>query len=217
MENNVLDSSNYALKDDLFQHDEDLVKWLLLNVDSDEINFDEFENYPPTQIYDDGEKDTAPSFADVASNNERVMSNHIDLLTNNNGYEIVDEQMNEGSPAETEFLADSSQASARNAKKRRSDRTSSTRYRENVEELERLIKRKKEENEELHAHVLTFTQRTTELQRQRLEMENIIATKLMESQLGNDINSTSEELEKIVKKFTDMYADYGQFRQKEVR
>jgi hypothetical protein len=85
------------------------------------------------------------------------------------------------------------------------------RSRESLDDLEMRVKQLQAENAELNAHLLTVTQRTTEVQKQRVEME-----KLMIAKLSAVDDSDQEELAKIVKRYTDIYADYGKCRQREV-
>ena len=84
-----------------------------------------------------------------------------------------------------------------------------------VEDIEAKISKLKAENADLNAHVLNVAQRTTEIQKQRQEMEQLMNTKL--EAMANDENADQTELAVLVKKFTDIYADYGRCRQKEVR
>ena len=49
---------------------------------------------------------------------------------------------------------------------------------------------------------------------QRLNMEQLMAQKLGE--LGNNTDADQSELAEILKKYTEIYADYGKYRQKEV-
>jgi len=83
------------------------------------------------------------------------------------------------------------------------------RYLEMEERLEAL----KTENAELNAHMLNITQRTTEAQKQRVDMERI-----MRSHLTNaaDSSTSQSELATLIKQYKEVYADYGKFRQREV-
>lgn len=85
------------------------------------------------------------------------------------------------------------------------------RSRESLDDLESKVKELQAENADLHAHLLNVTQRTTEVQRQRMEME-----RLMIAKLATLDDSNQEELAEIVKRYTDIYADYGKCRQREV-
>jgi hypothetical protein len=85
------------------------------------------------------------------------------------------------------------------------------RSRESLDDLEMRVKELQAENADLHAHLLTVTQRTTEVQRQRVEMERLMIAKLSAVD-----DSNQEELAEIVKRYTDIYADYGKCRQREV-
>ncbi len=88
------------------------------------------------------------------------------------------------------------------------------RPRESVEDLEARVKELKAENADLHAHLLNVTQRTTEVQKQRVSMERLMAQKLTDVERGGEIDQA--ELAQIVKQYTDIYADYGRCRQREV-
>ena len=89
--------------------------------------------------------------------------------------------------------------------------SSRKRSRESLDDLELKVKELQAENADLHAHLLNVTQRTTEVQRQRMEME-----RLMISKLAALDDSNQDELAEIVKRYTDIYADYGKCRQREV-
>ena len=91
---------------------------------------------------------------------------------------------------------------------------SRNRQRLRMQETEKRIAELRSENAELQAHLQNVTQRTTEVQRQRLDMERIMVEKIRDM---NDLSSSnSRELEDILTKFVDLYADYGGYRQKEV-
>jgi uncharacterized protein involved in exopolysaccharide biosynthesis len=113
----------------------------------------------------------------------------------------------------------SSSASLAGSKKvaSKSSAAAKKRPRESLEDLEARVKELKAENADLHAHLLNVTQRTTEVQKQRVSMERLMAQKLaeLENGQGNDLNHA--ELAQTVKQYTDIYADYGRCRQREVR
>lgn len=92
--------------------------------------------------------------------------------------------------------------------------TTKKRPRESLEDLEARVKELKAENADLHAHLLNVTQRTTEVQKQRVSMERLMAQKLSEVEHGGEVDQG--ELSQIVKQYTDIYADYGRCRQREV-
>lgn len=92
--------------------------------------------------------------------------------------------------------------------------SSKKRPRESIEDLENRVKELRAENEDLHTHYLNVTQRTTEVQKQRAEMEKMMDIKL--SEIGDRNDGDQSELAKIVKQYTDLYADYGKCRQREV-
>jgi len=96
-----------------------------------------------------------------------------------------------------------------------SSSSSKKRPRETIEDLEARVKELRAENEDLHTHYLNVTQRTTEVQKQRAEMEKMMDAKLAE--IGDRDDGDQSELAKIVKQYTDLYADYGKCRQREVQ
>lgn len=101
--------------------------------------------------------------------------------------------------------------SVNHVSKKGSSKSSKKRPRENMEDLEARVKELQTENADLQAHLLNVTQRTTEVQRQRAEME-----RQMVMRLSSGRDTDLEELSAIVKKYTDIYADYGKCRQREV-
>eukprot|EP01038_Epipyxis_sp_PR26KG_P007984 gene7984-10827_t len=86
------------------------------------------------------------------------------------------------------------------------------RPRESIEDIESRVKELRVENADLQSHLLTVTQRTTEVQRQRTSMERMMAAKVA----GMDKNVDDPELAELVEKYTEIYADYGKCRQREV-
>ena len=89
------------------------------------------------------------------------------------------------------------------------------RQRESVEDIEARVNELRSENADLQAHLMNVTQRTTEVQKQRAQMEKLMLQKL--SEIGNDEDADQSELAKVVKQYTDIYADYGKCRQREVQ
>ena len=84
-----------------------------------------------------------------------------------------------------------------------------------MEDIEARVNELRGENGDLQAHLMNVTQRTTEVQKQRMAMEKLMVTKLAE--IGEREDSDQSELAKVVKQYTDIYADYGKCRQREVR
>jgi len=89
------------------------------------------------------------------------------------------------------------------------------RQKESVEDLEARVNELRSENADLQAHLMNVTQRTNEVQKQRQAMERLMVTKLVE--VGDKEDSDQSELAKVVKQYTDIYADYGKCRQREVQ
>jgi hypothetical protein len=90
------------------------------------------------------------------------------------------------------------------------------RQRDKIEEIENKIKILSDENKELQAHINNVTQRTTEVQRQRIEMERVMSQKV-EEMSGSGCTADGTEIDYLVKKFVSLYSDYGEYRGKEVR
>lgn len=91
-------------------------------------------------------------------------------------------------------------------------KASRKRQRDKVEEMEKRIKELSEENKELNAHLLNVTQRTTEVQKQRVNMEKLMSVKVEQM----DDKTDRAEIDQLVRKFVSLYADYGEYRRKEV-
>ncbi len=81
-------------------------------------------------------------------------------------------------------------------------------------DIEARVNELKKENAELQAHLTNVTQRTTEVQKQRQAME-IHMTSILQ-QIGEKEDADQSELEETVKQYTEIYADYGKCRQREV-
>lgn len=96
--------------------------------------------------------------------------------------------------------------------------------RESVEDIEARVNQLKSENTDLQAHLMNVMQRTTEVQKQRSEMEQRMIANMSALNAQSGTTKSGEvsskmlsELSEIVKKYTDIYADYGKCRQREVR
>lgn len=74
----------------------------------------------------------------------------------------------------------------------------------------------KKENEELREHFQNVNKRTTDIQRQRASMESTMQGQLKEIERLPEGSEERKHLEGLVMKFTDLYADYGSCRQKEI-
>lgn len=190
---------------DNFFDSEDLMSWLLLNPEI--VEFDESqlqigpfsdEISPPgtdnenisTNFSCSGIKVSAISPAVPTS----VKSDVTSKRTTNKSAKIKQEQTQ---PSKT---------AAKISKKRQ---------RESIEDIEARVNDLRSENADLQAHLMNVTQRTTEVQKQRMAMEKLMVTKLAE--IGDKEDSDQSELAKVVKQYTDIYADYGKCRQREVR
>jgi hypothetical protein len=90
------------------------------------------------------------------------------------------------------------------------------RQRERKEELESRVATLKKENEELREHFQNVSQRTTDIQRQRAGMETLMQGHLKDIEKLPEDSEERKHLVKLVLKFTDLYADYGSCRQKEI-
>ena len=96
----------------------------------------------------------------------------------------------------------------------RSPKIGKKRQRESIEDIEARVNELRSENADLQAHLMNVTQRTTEVQKQRMAMEKLMVSKLAE--INSDEDCDQSELSKVVKQYTDIYADYGKCRQREV-
>ena len=100
-------------------------------------------------------------------------------------------------------------------KSRESAKENRKRQRLRLEALGSRVKALQEENEGLKAHILNVTQRKAEVQKHRMDMERMMAKKVLEKSY-RDEPENQEELQKLVQNFRDLYADYGAYRHKEV-
>lgn len=80
--------------------------------------------------------------------------------------------------------------------------------------MERRAKELEEENAILHEHMMTVTQRTTDVQKKRAAMEKLMAEKV--SMLDENDDGNQSDLADLVNQYTEIYADYGKCRQREV-
>ena len=169
---------------------EDLMSWLLLNPD-----MADFDNLNIPLLNPTGTS-SSNGATDIKNEPDGFMSRDFD-------HEMTGSTANYVS---TKDLLEDGKKGGKKVKKR---------PREAEKDIEARVQELRAENADLQAHLLNVTQRTTEVQRQRANMEKLMQTKLEE--IGGSEDSAQSELAVIVKQYTDIYADYGKCRQKEVR
>lgn len=169
---------------------EDLVSWLLLNPEMADL-----ENMHIPVLADAGSSSSSTDIKQEDIN--MVSSSGFDdsLLDSSPDYVGTKALLNE----------DKNAKSVKKAKKR---------PREAEKDMQTRVAELRAENADLHAHLLNVTQRTTEVQKQRTNMEKLMQAKLEEIAGSDDTDQS--ELATIVNQYTDIYADYGKCRQKEV-
>jgi hypothetical protein len=201
--------SNASTNDAFFDSDE-LMSWLLLN--------------PEVGDFDASQQGQGGVFPDLLDD--------VPVTDDISGFPVKVEPVQDfanlpfggSTVADTDSLAAST--GSKRATKSAKPRTNATagkqaakvgkkRQRESVEDIEARVNELRSENADLQAHLMNVTQRTTEVQKQRLAMEKLMITKLAE--LGDRDDADQTELAQIVKQYTDIYADYGKCRQREVR
>lgn len=212
-----------AFGTDTLVDSEDLMSWLLLNPDfdlsgftgdSNPLNMSGFRAYEPI-IPDRNPILQSESQYPVQDFNPQDIFyeniSDIQMTLNQEPPEYVDmdfSQQNDGTDSSKKAGSISANRSRKPVK------YTKKRPRESIEELEARVKSLKAENADLQAHLLNVTQRTTEVQKQRISMEKLMSQKLAE--IGCRSGADQSELAHLVKKYTDLYADYGNCRQREV-
>lgn len=183
---------SHAVDEDDVQLNEEFISWMMLDIESNRSN-----------------------------PNPTVNPANINEENGNSQLKSGDENGDDGlSSPETTVKTEGNEENRVTGQKRKVSRSrelakeSRMRQRLKQQETEKRIAELRAENFELQAHLENVTQRTTEVQRQRLDMERIMADKLR--QLVEMNESNNQELEEILRKFVDLYADYGGYRQKEV-
>jgi hypothetical protein len=194
--------SNPLPPNDSFLDPEDLMSWLLLNPE-----FDESLLQIGDDILDNNPRSTEPPL----SPNEYSESSSQPFA---GGITVKPEPGVLPKRASSSKIAKMKNESAGQAS-RNSKIGNKKRQRESVEDIEARVNELRSENADLQAHLMNVTQRTTEVQKQRMAMEKLMVTKLAE--IGDREDSDQSELAKVVKQYTDIYADYGKCRQREVR
>lgn len=194
---------------DTFFDSDDLMSWLLLNPDL--VDYDDFTNNANNNIHPlpaDDVPDYCTTFPDSTAAVNSISSDPV----LNNVCVKTEPHDSKASPPQSQHkglkLKDVRLSS------RRVSKIGRKRERESVEDIEARVNELKSENADLQAHYMNVTQRTTEVQKQRVAMERLMVAKL---NLMNDRgDSDQSELAGIVKQYTDIYADYGKCRQREV-
>eukprot|EP00598_Pedospumella_elongata_P001199 CAMPEP_0184968304 /NCGR_PEP_ID=MMETSP1098-20130426/1391_1 /TAXON_ID=89044 /ORGANISM="Spumella elongata, Strain CCAP 955/1" /LENGTH=383 /DNA_ID=CAMNT_0027489895 /DNA_START=42 /DNA_END=1193 /DNA_ORIENTATION=+ len=195
---------------DTFFDSEDLMSWLLLNPDI--VEFDDAHQMGPFS------DDIGLPVTTTGSNDSTCSS--IDSHGNTAGDEYdngllmkVESSLGKRSSS-SNLKSANKQAKQEPAQPSRGSKLGKKRQRESVDDIEARVNELKSENADLQAHLMNVTQRTTEVQKQRMAMEKLMVTKLAE--IGDREDSDQSELAEVVKKYTDIYADYGKCRQREV-
>ncbi len=206
---------------DPFVDSEDLMSWLLLNPEIDALTgnygFPLFDNSLNNPEFD---QKIAQGYSS-SLNPESFTMNGTYPVNDGSGYpQMLQNPSSDGvvlpPSINTKVKKEGKREASPNADSsyRRVSKIQRKRPRESLDDLENRVKELKAENADLHAHLLNVTQRTTEVQKQRVSMERLMATKLGEIDDRKDADQA--ELAEIVKQYTDLYADYGKCRQREV-
>lgn len=213
---------------------DELLSWFLLNQDlSDDFDINLAPNNADVEAF-------ASSFFNESnmnqlgnSNNASINNNNINTMNSMNNHSngingnIMNNTFNTTYDNQSVIHKSSSMDSQSiSSSKKKSKRESPNSFKKDPsqqgkkrprgeEDIESRVNELRAENADLQAHLLNVTQRTTEVQKQRTEMEKRMHAKLQE--IGEKDDSDQSELAKLVKEYTDIYADYGKCRQREVR
>ena len=201
--------SNPPPTSDTFFDSEDLMSWLLLNPEI--VEFDDSQ----MQLGQFNDDIGLPSPTNEANLNSTTSSNP-NLYVNTAAVNDADVAIkSETIKRPTSNAQKGGKSKPEPTLPLRSPKVGKKRQRESIEDIEIRVNELKSENIDLQAHLMNVTQRTTEVQKQRMAMEKLMVTKLAE--IGDREDSDQSELAKVVKQYTDIYADYGKCRQREVR
>ncbi len=96
------------------------------------------------------------------------------------------------------------------------------RSRERVEDLEEKVKALQDENAELRTHLTDVSTRIQEMEVRRAEMEKVMADRVADLSRGGggggeDSPAEREDLEAMLRRYGDLFIEYGSSRQKEVK
>ncbi|KAJ1424864.1 hypothetical protein B484DRAFT_451343 [Ochromonadaceae sp. CCMP2298] len=206
-------ANSFAAADGFFDS-EDLMSWLLLNPDM--VEYDETHNnlgplvgeapYQQQPYY----APQGPAVMQHDSTNNHSFHNDIPVLeeTHAAAQLPVKEEASKRTHKAAKTKPDQSAHGGTKITRKR--------QRESVEDIEARVNELRGENADLQAHLMNVTQRTNEVQKQRQAMERLMINKLAEVGDRDDIADQSD-LAKVVKQYTDIYADYGKCRQREVQ
>lgn len=190
---------------DNFFDSEDLMSWLLLNPEIVEFDESQLQMGPfSDEIYAPGIASDNNSSANTSNVTGKAKSTSPTAASSVKSESTAKRSGNKSAKMKVE-QTQPSRSAAKIGKKRQ---------RESIEDIEARVNDLRSENADLQAHLMNVTQRTTEVQKQRMAMEKLMVTKLAE--IGDKEESDQSELAKVVKQYTDIYADYGKCRQREV-
>ncbi len=179
--------------DSLEVDNEDLISLFLL--DPEITEFDNFQFNPTSSNY---------LGASVELKTEDQQRNTVQTSDNGNFQNTLKRKERSSDESERGNKKDSSSKSG-NKKRQKGEE----------KDIEAKVNALRAENADLQAHLMNVTQRTTEVQKQRTAMEMVMHSILKE--IGDKEDADQTELAKTVKQYTDIYADYGKCRQREVR
>ena len=200
------DSLEIADKDDNIIT-EDFLSWILLDLDARGAVGSAGNSRQPLEgsVPGDSQSQDVTVLDQLSFPNERKMSSNGSLSSGENGGDGGGDSNDSDNPQPGQ--------KRKVSRSRELAKESRKRQRQRMEEMEKKIATLKKENEELQAYLQNVTQRTTEVQKQRLDMERIMSAKLCDM---STMSESGSELEDVLRKFVDLYADYGIYRQKEV-
>lgn len=187
-------------------HD-DLLSWLLL---SDQLAFDESGSSSSSSSSSSGPtfsfSPTSSGAIKAAGEDEEEDDDEEDLDESFEGFLETDASASAAAAEDS-----GSKSKKRPRQRRQAPPEGAKKPKDEIRGLEERVQQLQEENAALQAHVLNVTQRTTEIQRHRAEMEKDMAEKML-----SDKSDDQAQLQALVRRYSDIYSDYGQFRQKEV-
>ena len=203
---------------DQFVDSEDLMSWFLLNPEIDAFTAGTFgfslgtPSEQPPQVYDTHLTSAFDPLSTIndGTNSSPPFNNHPDHYMHPSS--LPSQHTNARIKKESNAKREASPSAGENLRK--AGKIARKRPRDSLDDLEERVKALRAENADLQAHLLNVTQRTTEVQKQRVSMERLMASKLSEIEKRKDADQS--ELAEIVKQYTDLYSDYGKCRQREV-
>lgn len=194
---------------------DDVISWFMLNMDMDAINgagdllsapMIPFLGLSPSALASSDQRSVVAFTESVQSDSEDYRGE------NGSEYSSDDNNTIDNNGSKARGTKRKKPSGNGKGKSRETAKECRRKHQNRLEALENRVKALADENNGLREHIQMITQRKAEIMKHRTDMERIMARKV----LDKEETENQQELQRMVKNYRDVYADYGEYRRKEV-